>query len=809
MKKIIGKFKNFLNRIKKRIEALRVDLRNSYWYAFSYKRKIDENMIFVESRDGLDFTGNIFRIVEELAKDEYSNFKVYVLARKNVAARIERLKSKYNLGKLRIIKSVSDAIPVMERAKYIVSDSGIPWEYVKREGQVVINTWHGTPFKFMGRKIETEKHAIGTVQHFFFSTDFFMYPSRYMMETMQKDYMVKDLVKGKAVLSGYPRNSIFFKKEKAATVRHELGLDGKQVIAYMPTHRINNNKNSKQLDDVLRYLTELDAWLEDSQTLLVKLHVLNQSKIDFTQFQRIIPFPEEYETYDVLNTVDCLITDYSSVFFDFANTRNKIILFTYDEDEYLKDRGTYFPLSELPFPSVKTVEELLKEINSPKNYDDEKFVEKYCPYDSFDATTRFCKHVFRGEKVCSEERFGNEKENVLIMGGSLAKNGITTALVNLLNNLDVYKRNYFVTFWRTEIDRGGRDRIDVIPEKINYVPIMCDPYFTLAEKIAFRKFSKSKDLDTPYPNRLHIAFKRELDRYFWGADFSHAIQFDGYGKMATMLFAEIKANRTIFVHNDMVRELKTRNIQHGPTLKWAYNLFEHVAMVSGDLYEPTVTISGRPENIIVVNNTENPNSIRERSMEQIIFEKDTDCVTSNPNGILGVLNSDDIKIITIGRFSAEKGHWRIIKAFDKFCESYPNAQLIIIGGHGILYNNTLNWRKESKNWNRITIIKSIRNPMPILKRCNLFVLPSLYEGLPMTIKEADILGIPVISTNIRGPRGFLSAYGGYLCEESVDSILQALFDFMEGHVPVMNIDYCKYNEQAIAEFEVLLKEEVK
>ena len=95
-----------------------------------------------------------------------------------------------------------------------------------------------------------------------------------------------------------------------------------------------------------------------------------------------------------------LITDYSSVFFDFANTGRKIILFNYDEEDYQSYRGFYFPLSDLPFPKVTTIDELINELNCAKNYDDAGFLEKFCTYDNPDAAKNICRHIFLKEKVC-------------------------------------------------------------------------------------------------------------------------------------------------------------------------------------------------------------------------------------------------------------------------------------------------------------------------------------------------------------------------------------------------------------------------
>ncbi len=69
----------------------------------------------------------------------------------------------------------------------------------------------------------------------------------------------------------------------------------------------------------------------------------------------------------------------------------------------------------------------------------------------------------------------------------------------------------------------------------------------------------------------------------------------------------------------------------------------------------------------------------------IEFQKDTEIFCPHPNGVNHILNSPGMKFITIGRFSPEKGHFRLIDAFEEFHKSYPDSSLIIIGGLGVLF----------------------------------------------------------------------------------------------------------------------------
>ena len=106
----------------------------------------------------------------------------------------------------------------------------------------------------------------------------------------------------------------------------------------------------------------------------------------------------------------------------------------------------------------------------------------------------------------------------------------------------------------------------------------------------------------------------------------------------------------------------------------------------------------------------------------------------------------------------------------------------------------------------IIIIKSISNPYPILNKCNLFILSSHYEGLPMTIMEALILDKPVISTDITGPREFLEDGYGYLVEDSERGILEGMQQFAKGSLKTLKkFNAIEFNKKALNEFNSIIR----
>ena len=103
--------------------------------------------------------------------------------------------------------------------------------------------------------------------------------------------------------------------------------------------------------------------------------------LDLSSYQHIQKFPEGYDSYEVLNMCDVLITDYSSVMYDFANSGKKIILFAYDIEDYAGSRGMYEDIRNYPFPLVRTPQEVAELLQTPADQLDEALRQKYGTYE--------------------------------------------------------------------------------------------------------------------------------------------------------------------------------------------------------------------------------------------------------------------------------------------------------------------------------------------------------------------------------------------------------------------------------------------
>lgn len=525
---------------------------------FLEELEVDPQLAVLEARNGRAIDGNIYYLLRELITDPaYAKLTLCVVTENEAAEAVMRRKLALIPGAVQRLQYVrlssEDYFRAMATAGYIVNDATIGNFFVKRPGQVYLNVWHGTPLKTMGRRVSHEPHAVGNVQKNFIAADYLLYPSDYMMEHMVEDYMIADLSPATVLMGGYPRNTVFFDEEERQRARLFLlgnpagapqavvlgaagasdgmgapdlsavppeGAPGAQrIYVYMPTWR--PGLMGEKLQGILE---EFESALQPDEKMYVNVHPLAEETVDFDGLRRVRPFPDMIENYAVLNGADALLTDYSSVFYDYAVSGRKVVLLTYDEEEYFATRGLYEPIDSLPFPQTKTVAEALDALRTPKDYDDSAFLEKYCRYESKEAAQLLCRQVFLGEP-CMEQRQipGNSRPNVLVWGGDLAPGPRTDETMAFLAAADQSRANVFLTFNRGDL----KDRFTILerlPEGIRYIgragKMLLDP----AQEEITQRYRKGKCSFEAYWETVRPAFARERQRYYAGMRIDRIIQ---------------------------------------------------------------------------------------------------------------------------------------------------------------------------------------------------------------------------------------------------------------------------------------------
>ena len=245
--------------------------------------------------------------------------------------------------------------------------------------------------------------------------------------------------------------------------------------------------------ELARFLGEgVEDLLNEDEIMYVNVHPLAEETVDFTAFERVRPFPREYETYEFLNIADGLLTDYSSVFYDFAVTGRKIVLLTYDEEEYFATRGLYEPISSLPFPQVQTEEEAVSQLRTAKEYDDGPFLQKYCRYEGPEAAEMLCREVLLREHGMEHRSMpGNGRPNILVYGGDLSDEKRAEETIGYLAGLDPEEANVFLTFNRADLKESYPILFD-LPEGIDYIGRAGAMWLTSAQQEIKERYEKGK-----------------------------------------------------------------------------------------------------------------------------------------------------------------------------------------------------------------------------------------------------------------------------------------------------------------------------
>lgn len=408
-------------------------------------------------------------------------------------------------------------------------------------------------------------------------------------------------------------------------------------------------------------------------------------------------------------------------------------------------------------------------------------------------------------KVIDSKIFGNKKENVLIFTGSLIKNGITASLKGLINNIDLTKRNYYLTFYRKEVKKN-KYLLSEIPKELNYIIIEGEKILSTQEANVLNEFyveNMVKEYTIPIIEKI---YKREISRIYPELKFDYVIDFCGYNKEIINLFMYMDSIKIRYTHSNLKKEYETRQNIHLESLKLAYKNYDKVVAVREGMEEEINThfADVKPKEIKLVHNLNDIENIKRKADLAIEFQEKT-YSNIEIKKLEEILNNENIiKFINIARFSKEKGLDRLIKSFDNFCKQGKTDKkiyLIIVGGHGKIFEEICDLVKE-RNLDNVIIIRNIQNPLSILKKCNLFILSSYYEGLPMTIMESLILDVPTASVDIKGPRKFFEKGYVYLVDNSEEGLLKCMNDYIEGKIVGLNIfDAEEFNKTALQEFE--------
>ena len=347
---------------------------------------VDDKLVIFISFHGRGYSDNPRAIYEQIRKDPRFNDYRFIWFIKN------HKKKNIKIDGAEIKEYFS--IPYfyyMSKAKYWIINCKMPAYICKKDKQIYLQTWHGTPLKRLGHDIiapeDTTFYRSGmSFEQMTKSYDidverynYMISPNAFCTEVFQTSFRIN---KERLIETGYPRNDFITNATKEDVIslkkKYHLPLD-KKIILYAPTWRDNSYVASG-------YTFELEAdfhkWKEalgDDYVVVFKPHylIINKYENDETLTGFLCSVKAEAEINELYVISDILVTDYSSVFFDYAVLDRPIYFYMYDLDQYKDElRGFYLDIyTELPGKIYEEESKLLVDIKN--NIYDYSFLESF------------------------------------------------------------------------------------------------------------------------------------------------------------------------------------------------------------------------------------------------------------------------------------------------------------------------------------------------------------------------------------------------------------------------------------------------
>ena len=372
-------------------------------YVFN-RMPVKENWILFESFVGRNCSGQPKYIYKYL-QEHYGNEYRYIWVVNDKKIHID--------GRHKKVKRFSLAYYYyMTRCKYQVNNMRQPLSIPKRSNQILLSTWHGTPRKKLVFDMDDVHSANPRYKDIVYRQtrkwDYLLADNPFSTEVFQSCFRFE---KDKILEYGYPANDPLYAEDRdvlAIEIKEKLGIPkDKKVILYAPTWRDDSFYAAGEYKFELALdIDRLRKEVGDEYVLLLRMHYWIVDNLDLTKFGDFVYDGSSHDDITELYLIsDMCITDYSSVFFDYANLRRPILFYMYDLEKY-RDvlRGFYLDVeNDLPGPILQTNEELVNAIINinkvGKEYVDKynRFYRKFCYIDDGHAAERVVNKVFRSK----------------------------------------------------------------------------------------------------------------------------------------------------------------------------------------------------------------------------------------------------------------------------------------------------------------------------------------------------------------------------------------------------------------------------
>lgn len=834
------------------------------WRAFWQERPVDGDTVFYESFAGNGMLCNPEAIFRALVDDpEFAHLThVWSLSPQMWTSGIRAEFDEH--PRVRFVRYKSPQyFRALATSGYLFNNATFPPEFTKRDDQVYVNTWHGTPFKTMGYDEPGGGPNARNVIRNFLSADYLLAANPFMAERMYEDaYRLANIHPGRIITEGSPRvDRQYLGDSGRARVRRRLDAagvrlgDDQKVVLYAPTWRGESfQRPSNDVVLLARRVRELKLRLPADQRVLLKVHQqVYEFALEHPELADIL-VPNEIPSNEVLGVTDVLVTDYSSIFFDFLATGRPVLFLAPDLGAYDGYRGFYLDPEDLPGPVVRTVDDLARllaavgtgdgddpQVTHRRAYDDAR--EQFASKEDGAAAERVIDVVFRGSTREHDVRpiRSDGRTRLLIYLGGMRPNGITTSALNLLNNID-HDRYDVSVLYQHQSSADVVASVAKIHPRVRVLPRIGAMLWSLRSQGERTKALRGgESVRGQRLDRAQHMFAQEWRRCFGLAQFDHIVDFSGYAAFWALLLQQGPArSHSIWLHNDLKADQMREVDGHRPheanlgSVFSTYAGFDHLVSVSEALME--INRDQLADAAPASRHTFARNTIDADYVRRMAFGDDDggggpgagrESVTMPAGDLpfavrtlaevhgLGTLEAavqrhrtisevippaDGVRtFVTVGRLSPEKNHERLIRAFGRVHQEEPATRLVIVGG-GPLEDYLIELTRDLGLGDAVTVAGQQSNPHVILSQSDAFVLSSDYEGQPMVILEARVLGLPVVATDFASVGGALPPGVGRVVERDEVALAEGMRDALRGEVPSPTFDAAAYNAEATQDF---------
>lgn len=490
----------------------------------------------------------------------------------------------------------------------------------------------------------------------------------------------------------------------------------------------------------------------------------------------------------------------------------------------LTDGGAAFPLSQLLSASLLVVSEM--HLPALKKRIGPIFTGRITvlPGDSSDPALSAALCGSASDPV--PEQSASASRRLLIYGGSLAVNGVTTSLMYRLQSLD--PAQYDVTLLLPEtVPEAAKKRLTSLPEWVRILPSSGVRAATLREWACWWRLSRRGG--DPFGSAclpLRAFFGREARRRVGLAQFDAVIDYSGYGAYYPLLFLQIPCDRRlIWQHNDILRDMT--NAEKGRQRRYRYFCaglsvatrlyprFDRVVSASAAVYEQNrrnFAEAGQEDRFVFCNNLIDADAVRQKAAADCVFTRDGRAYYGDGDADSTSLRApmpdpDCFSLVTMGRISPEKNQDALIRAFARLAKENDRVRLTLIGS-GEWEDKLRALAAELAVADKVTFTGNLKNPFAYLKHFDAFVFVSHYEAMGLAVVEARILGLPILLSDYPAAASVSVPNGQITVGQTPDSIYDGLCRLIAAPEKAWApFDEDESRRQAILQFDALFADE--